>query len=150
MSFNEKKPKLIDYLYRTVGEYDTREIRVYFGTDLRNMKSVRADYGKRHPLYLRNDSNFDAALIRLSNPVKFVNNGKYYERNMICLPPKNPNWTNAYEYVFLTGWGRGHNNHLQTGAKLLVKDLYNQSTNIRYFLQTIDNETISCYVSAIF
>ena len=97
----------------------------------------------------QNITHFDAALIRLSNPVQFVNNGKYYEKNMICLPSNNTNWINKYEYVFLTGWGRGHNDHLQTGAFLLVKDLYTQRPNIRFFLQTINDGSISCYVSAI-
>ena len=108
-----KETKLIDYFY---SDEEIIEVRVYFGSEFMKGEYLTVDLSVKHPLF-DGDRDFDVKLIRMRDPVQFVNNGKYYENNIICLPPKISFISNKYEYVFSTGWGFGHNNHMQTGAR---------------------------------
>ena len=99
------------------------------------------------------DPSLDVALLKLKSPVPIekFNDSLYYYANMICLPPNNITPTKE-EYIFASGWGDGHENHLKIGTRILEAGLTRGILNMNHTFHThsiVENGTYLAEICSV-
>ena len=136
--------------YRNLNESEKLEIDCQFGTYWRANATVDQKDIYFHPKHLPTfsirdpqknrelDPSLDVALLKLKSPVPIekFNDSLYYYAKMICLPPNDITPTKE-EYVFASGWGEGHENHLKIGTRILKAELTRGIVNINHTFHSL-------------